>query len=257
MNVRSSVAVVAVVAAAVALASCGGGGDDTTARATTTVPRPKGTATTKIATPPPAPTVGEPQGNVNPVLEPVTGLGVAGTAAAVDDRVAVLLQNGGNETARVDLVTATATSRDGASVTRARSVEAFPQVLAPGELSLASVAFRANGVPPGATVVVKVRSTPVTEAKASRALAVSGLALSAPQTGDVAQTLAATLTNPTGTWTARSPRVAVMCFGESRQPSGITTVRAGVAELAPGQQASVSVPLATLCPTYLVAATSA
>jgi hypothetical protein len=256
VSVRSFVAVVAVVGAAVVLASCGGGDDDTTAPATTTAPRSKGTTTTRITASPPAPTVGEPQGNVNPVLEPVTGLGVAGTAAAVDDRVAVLLQNGGTATARVDVVTATATSRDGASVTRARSVQAFPQVLAPGELSLAAVTFRANGVPPGATVVVKVRGTPVTAVKASRALAVSGIALSAPQTGDVAQTIAATLTNPTGAWTARSPRVAVMCFGESRQPSGITTVRAGVAEIAPGRQASVSVPLATLCPTYLVAASS-
>ena len=202
----------------------------------------------------PAPTVGAPQGNVQPVLQPVTGVGAAATAAAVDDRVAVLLQNGGTATARVDLVTAIATSRDGAAVTRARSVEAFPQVLAPGELSLASVRFRRNGVPPGATVVVKVRSTPVKAAKAARALAVSGLALSAPQTGDVAQTLAATLTNPASTWTARAPRVAVMCFGESRQPSSMTTARAGVAKLGPGKHAAVSVPLATLCPTYLVAA---
>ena len=202
----------------------------------------------------PAPTVGAPQGNVQPVLQPVKGVGVAATGAAVDDRVAVLLQNAGTKPARVDLITATATSRDGGSVTRARSVEAFPQVLAPGELALAAVQFRRKGVPPGATVVVKVRSTRSSAAKAARALAVSGLALSAPQTGDVAQTLAATLTNPTARGTARAPRVAVMCFGESKQPTGMTTARAGVARIRPGKQAAVSVPLALLCPTYLVAA---
>jgi hypothetical protein len=201
-----------------------------------------------------SPTVGAPQGNVQPALQPVTGVGVAATGSAVDDRVPVIIQNHGTKTARVELVTAVATSRDGASVTRARSVEAFPQVLAPGEFALASVKFRRNGVPPGATVAVKVRSAPVRATKASRALAVSGLALSAPQTGNVAQTLGATVTNPTSAWTARSPRVAVMCFGESRQPTSVTTARVGPAKLAPGTRATVSVPLTTLCPTYLVAA---
>jgi voltage-gated potassium channel Kch len=151
-------------------------------------------------------------------------------------------------------VTATATSADGSSVTRARSVEAFPQVLVPGELALATVQFRRHGVAPGATVAVKVRSTPVAAANASRALAVSGLTLSPPQTGSVAQRLTAVVQNPTTAWTARSPRVAVMCFGESRQPTTITTTRVGVARIRPGKQATVAVPLATLCPTYLVAA---
>jgi hypothetical protein len=201
-----------------------------------------------------AATAGAPVGNVEPALVPVTGVAAAATSAAVDDRVAVLIQNAGTRAARVDLVTATATTAEGGAVTRARSVEAFPQVVAPGELALASVQFRRNGVPPGATVVVKVRSTPVKAARASRVLAVSGPVLSAPQTGPVAQTVDATVANGTTNWTARAARVAVMCFGESREPSTITTARPRPRVVAPGKQAKVRVPLTTLCPTYLVAA---
>ena len=201
-----------------------------------------------------AASAGAPVGNVEPALAPVTGVAAAATSAAVDDRVAVLIQNAGTRVARVDLVTATATTAEGGSVTRARSVRSFPQVVAPGELALASVQFRRNGVPPGATVMVKVRSTPVKAARVSRALAVSGPVLSAPQTGPVAQTLDATLANGTTNWTARDARVAVMCFGESREPSTIATARPKPRVIAPGKQATVRVPLTTLCPTYLVAA---
>jgi hypothetical protein len=195
-----------------------------------------------------------PQGNVQPATTPVSGVGAVATAAPVDDRVAVLIQNGGTKTARVDLVTVTATSGDGGTVVRARSLEAFPPVLAPGELALASVKFRAGDVVPGATIAAKIRSTPVKAARAARALAVGNLALSPPQTGSVAQTMTATVTNPTSSWKARAPKVAVMCFGEATNPVAVVTARLSVAALAPGKQATVAVPLTTLCPTYLVAA---
>jgi len=198
-----------------------------------------------------------PVGNVSPALSsPGTDVAVVASAAPVDDRVAVLIQNGSAKAARIDLVTATATSRDGGTVTRARSVEAFPQVLAPGELALAAVQFRKHEAPLGGSFVVKVRGTPVQSSIAARALTVSLVApvLSPPQTGSVAQTLGATVTNDTTNWTARGAKVAVMCFGEARQPTTITTRRLHPARLAPGKQAAASVPLAALCPTYLVAA---
>jgi len=202
-----------------------------------------------------AATAGAPVGNVAPVVAPASGkVGVGAISAPVDGRVAVLVQNGSTKTARVDLVTVTATTPDGGTVVRARSLEAFPQVLAPGELSLASVKFRAGDVAPGATMAAKIRSRPVKAARAARSLVVSNLALSPPQTGAVAQTMTATVTNPTSSWTARAPKVAVMCFGEATNPVALATARPTTAKLAPGKQVTVAVPLATLCPTYLVAA---
>jgi len=127
-------------------------------------------------------------------------------------------------------------------------------VLAPGELALASVKFRAGEVAPGAAIAAKIRSTPVGAARAARALTVGDLALSPPQTGSVAQTMTATVSNPTSSWPARSPKVAVMCFGEATNPVAVATAPLTKARLAPGTEASVSVPLPTLCPTYLVAA---
>jgi hypothetical protein len=127
-------------------------------------------------------------------------------------------------------------------------------VLAPGELSLASVKFRAGDVAPGATIAAKIRSTSVKAARAARALTVSNLALSPPQTGPIAQSMTATVTNTTSSWTARAPKVAVMCFGEAMNPVALATARPPTAKLAPGKHVTVAVPLATLCPTYLVAA---
>ncbi len=199
--------------------------------------------------------VDNPVGNVEPVLAPSGAtVGVGAVGSPVDDRVAVLIQNAGTRTARVDLVTVTATTRDGGRVVRARSPEAFPQVLAPGELALASAKFRAGDVAPGAAIAAKIRSTPVNGTRAARALVVGDLALSPPQTGSAAQTMTATVTNPTSSWKARSPKVAVMCFGEATNPVAVATARLTKARLAPGKQASISVPLPTLCPTYLVAA---
>ena len=78
--------------------------------------------------------------------------------------------------------------------------------------------------------------------------------LSAPETGAVAQTMRATLTNPTTSWTAKLPETAVMCFGEAGTPTTFATARASARRVAPGKTTPASVPLATLCPTYLVAA---
>jgi hypothetical protein len=206
------------------------------------------------ATSTPAPA---PQGNVQPSLDPVTGkVAVAASGAPVDDRIAVIVENGTTRPARVELVTATATSGGGATVTRARTVTTFPKVLAPGAYALAVLRFRTNGAPADATVKFRVTSTPARSSADPRALAVSDLVLSPPLTGAVAQTLGATVTNPSSTRTARLPRVAVMCLNEARKPVTLTTDRLDVAKLVPAKTAPASVPLATLCPTYLVAATS-
>jgi hypothetical protein len=201
-----------------------------------------------------ATTPGAPQGNVTPTTQAKQGVAVVAVSAPVDGRVALLLHNGSARPVRIDLVTAIATSSGGALATRARTTASYPQYLAPDELGLAGVTFRTRALTTGAVVTAKVRSTPVSAARAARALSVSNFVLSPPQTGTVAQTMGATLTNGTTTWTARSPQTAVMCFGEAGDPTTFSSAHAPTRRLAPGGTVSVSVPLTSLCPTYLVAA---
>jgi hypothetical protein len=198
-----------------------------------------------------------PVGNVTPSTQPASGVAVVATSAPVDGHVALLVHNGSDGSVRVDRVTATATSSDGGQVARARTRATFPQVLAPDGLALVSVAFHKKAIGVAPQVVAKVRSTGVSARHAGRVLSVGELALSAPQTGAVAQTLEATLTNPTASWTARKPAAAVMCFGESGAPATITTARAPIHRLAPGKSVTMTVDLPSLCPSYLVAARTA
>lgn len=197
---------------------------------------------------------GSPQGNVTPALHTATGVAVVAQSAPVEGRIALVLHNATTRAARIDLVTVVATSNAGAAATRARAVKAYPQVVGPDQLALSSVTFRRKQLAPGATYTTKVRSTPVSSARVARVLSVGDLALSAPATGAVAQTMRATLTNATESWTAKLPEAAVMCFGEASTPTTFATARASARRIAPGKTASASVPLATLCPTYLVAA---
>jgi hypothetical protein len=204
------------------------------------------------------PTAITPTGNVQPALDAVTGkVAVAASGAPVDDQVAVIVANGTTRAARVELITATATTGGGATAVRARTVSTYPTVIGPGAYALAVVKFRKNTVPLDATMTFRVRSTRAKSAADRRALAVSNLVLSPPLTGAVAQTLGATVTNPSTTRTARLPRVAAMCFNEASKPVTMTTARLDVAKLAPAKAAPASVPLTLLCPTYLVAASSA
>jgi hypothetical protein len=197
---------------------------------------------------------GAPQGNVTPTLQSAPGVAVVAQSAPVDGQVALVLHNGTTKPVRVDLVTGVATRADGGLAVRARTATAYPQVLAPDQLALASVTFRKQTLTPGATITAKVRSTRVSAARAKRVLSVGDLALSAPLTGAVAQTMRATVTNATTDWTARLPEVAVVCFGEAATPTTFASARASMGRIKPGKTASASVPLSLLCPTYLVAA---
>jgi hypothetical protein len=199
-----------------------------------------------------------PVGNVSPNFQPLPGrVAAVATSAPVDGQVAVLVQNGTGNAARVHLIVVTTTRPDGGFTTRARTSTVYPQVLAPGELALAAVRFRTRDVPPGATFAVKVRSTRAPDAQLDRGLAASEIVLSAPQSGPVAQTLTATLTNISGSRAAAHPGAAVMCFGEAGTPTSFAHARPSDRRVAPAKTASVSVPLTSLCPSYLVAARAA
>jgi hypothetical protein len=197
---------------------------------------------------------GSPQGNATPTVQPTTGVAVVAQSAPVDGQVALLLHNGTTKPVRIERITGVATSTEGGVAVRARSAKAYPQVLAPDQLALAAVKFRAKSIAPNATITAKVRSTPVPTAKAGRVLSVGDLVLSPPMTGAVAQTVRATVTTATTRWTARVPEVAVVCFGEASTPSTFAAAPTTAKRIAPGKAVSATVPLTSLCPTYLVAA---
>jgi hypothetical protein len=197
---------------------------------------------------------GSPQGNVTPTITAAPGVAVVAQSAPVEGRVALLLHNGTTKPVRVERITAVATRPDGGLAVRARTTKTYPQLLGPDQLALAAVKFRAKAVAPNATITAKVRSMPVSASRAKRVLAVGDLVLSAPMTGSVAQTMGATVTNGTSHWTAAVPQVAVMCFGEASTPTTFTSARASSRRIRPGATASATVRLASLCPTYLVAA---
>jgi len=203
------------------------------------------------------PVAAVPHGNVEPALDSVRGkVAVAASGAPVDDRVAVIVENGTTRPARVKSVTATATRGGGATATRARTVATYPRVLAPGGYALAVVKFPRDGAPAGATMQFRVASRQARSSTDRRALVTGDFVLSPPMTGAVAQTLGATVTNPSRARTARAPRAVVMCFNEARKPVTLTTTRLDVAELGPTRSAPVSVRLTTLCPAYVVAASA-
>lgn len=197
---------------------------------------------------------GSPQGNVTPTLQPTPGVAVVAQSAPVDGEVALVLHNGTTRPVRVDLVTGVATRTDGGLAVRARTAKTYPQVLAPDQLGLAAIRFPKQSMTPGATIAFTLRRTPVSAARAKRVLSASDLVLSAPLTGPVAQTMGATVTNATADWTAVSPAVAVVCFGEASTPTTFASARVSVRRIKPGTTAPASVPLSLLCPTYLVAA---
>jgi hypothetical protein len=209
---------------------------------------------TGIATAADPTTPGAPQGNVVPMLQTRTGVAVVAQSAPVDGRVALLVHNGTAKPVRIELVTGVATRADGGLAVRARAVKAYPQFLAPDQLALTAVTFRTKSLASDATITAKVRSTPVSASRAQQVLSVGGLVLSPPLTGKVAQTMQATLTNATTTWTARLPEAAVMCFGEAGTPTTFSSARAAVRRVPPSTTASASVSLTSLCPSYLVAA---
>jgi hypothetical protein len=197
---------------------------------------------------------GAPQGNVTPSAPAPTRMGAADVSAPVDGVVAVLLQNGTSTARRIDRVNAVATQADGGRATKASAATAYPQVVAPGEYALASVKFHVDEARSDARITVTVRSTPVSAGRAARALSVGGLVLSAPQSGAVAQTMQATLTNGSSSWNARAPEAAIVCFGEAGRPSTFAKARATARRVAPGDSVPVTIPLTSLCPSYLVAA---
>ena len=198
-----------------------------------------------------------PTGNVEPALDPANGaVEVVATGAPVDGRIPVLVQNGTAAPVRNVRVSAVATTADGTRSTKVSTRSLLPSTLAPGAIALAALEFDADDVDPDSTLTYMVSSGRAGSAAAGdgTALEIGSLALSAPLTGDVAQTLRLTVTNPTSR-TIRGPiRVRVMCFGEARRPAVAVDSRIKRPKLAADADVSATVELRELCPSYLVAA---
>ena len=198
-------------------------------------------------------------GNVVPALgaAPAGKVAVVAAGAAVDGRVAAIVQNATSAPVHNLRVSGTATRADGGAVTAATTGSVVPSTLAPGAYGLLVLDFAKVGVAPGASVHFRVKSTEAPSSTDPRLLTVGNLQLSAPLTGRVAQYLDVTVTNP-GTRAVRGPlRITVMCFDEAAKPVTVASTRVRRAKLAAGKSVHASVPLTSLCPTYQVGAQAA
>ncbi len=203
-----------------------------------------------VAPPPP------PRGNVQPALDalPAGKVGVVAASAAVDGKVAVIVQNGTSAPVRNVRVTAFATRPDGGRATKVSTQSLLPATLVPDAIALGALEFRPRDIPADSTLSYKVASRRARSSSDPTALDVGSLVLSPALAGDVVQTLDVTVTNPSSR-TIKGPLLfRVTCFGESARPSLAVDTRIKKSKLAPGASASATVKMHELCPSYLVAA---
>ena len=152
-------------------------------------------------------------------------------------------------------MSAFATSADGSRVAKATTQSVLPSTLAADATALAAVRFRRGDLQADSTLSYRVasRRAPSRNRSDPSALDVGSFVLSPPMVGDVAQTLGVTLTNPSRRAVKGPLLVRVMCFGESAQPSLAVDRTIKKWKLAAGADASTTVKLHELCPSYLVA----
>jgi hypothetical protein len=196
-------------------------------------------------------------GNVEPAID-TTGrtVSVAASSAPVDGTVAIIIRNGTKHAVDHVKVTAIAGAPGGGQEVRANALAPIPAVIPSGGLALTSAQFDARTLPANPQITFRVRSRATRSTDAS-ALAVSNVRLGPPPSGQSAEQLSMTVGNP-GTRTVRGPVTAtVMCFGEARTPTTVTTTKPRRTGLRKGASVPVTVDLAYLCPTYLVGARGA
>jgi hypothetical protein len=197
------------------------------------------------------------QGNASPTLDDPNGaVAVVAAAAPVDGRVAFVVQNGTSRNVRISKVASVATSPDGGSVAGSSTSSVVPARLAPGETAIGQVRFRGDTTPIGASLKWKVESrTTATPADPFR-LDVSDIVASPPLTGAVAQRLDFTLTNAHERARLGPFRVQVVCVNEAGRPAVGAARDIPHRRLGAGASLDASVSLSTLCPNYVMAATS-
>lgn len=197
------------------------------------------------------------EGNASPTLDdPGGAVAVVAASAPVDGRVAFVVQNGTNRSVRVSKVASVATSPGGGSVVGASTSRVVPARLAPGETAIGQLRFRGDTNLIGATLQWKVSARRTAASADPFRLEVADLVASPPLTGAVAQTLDFTLTNPHEQARLGPFRVQVVCLNEAGRPAVGAAREIARRRLAAGASFDASVSLSTLCPSYVVAATS-
>jgi hypothetical protein len=198
-------------------------------------------------------------GNVEPALDvvPSGDVTVVAASAPVRDGVAFVVQNGTDRTVRVTRVTAVAQQPDGAQAARASTRDIVPARLAPGEVAIGDVEFRAGTIAPDPVLTWAVGWGRVPSAPDPLRLAVGELELSPPRGGSVAQTLDLEVTNPSSARLAGPLAVRVLCLNEARRPVLVASANVHRGKLRPAASAHVTVELRELCPSYLVGAAAA
>jgi hypothetical protein len=194
-------------------------------------------------------------GNVEPALDvgAPNAVAVVASGAPAEGEVPVIVRNGTTHAVTVRRVVAAAVDGSGRAVARAATRTVVPRVLEPDGLGLARVQFGDAALPVSVTFEFDVTATRERNPKRV-ALEPTAFALSPPSTGPVAQTLDVTVRNPASSAVRGPVRVAVMCFGEARRPTGMVMKTSRIDRTAPYGSVTIGVGLRDLCPTYLVAA---
>jgi hypothetical protein len=197
------------------------------------------------------------QGNATPVLDDPAGqVAVVSASAAVDRRVAFVVQNGTDHWVRVVTVTGAAANPSGSSAARATTGDAVPARLAPGDTAIGRLRFRPGTLEPGASFTWRVdaRRTDVDEDPVR--LVASDFELSSAMTGKVAQTLELTVTNPHDTARFGPLPLQVLCVNEAGRPALGYALEVGRRRLDAQKSVQVTVAMRYLCPSYLVGVAS-
>jgi len=198
------------------------------------------------------------QGNVDPAVDATQPtVTVAASSAPVNGAVALLVRNGTTKPVKNLRVAGTLVTADGGSAVKVNATPIVPSVLAPGALALTRVDFDPHALTAGTKMSFHVRSKSTKTATDPGALMVQDVQLGAPQVGPVAQTLTATVTNPSRKTVKGPVAVMVVCFGEARDPAFAATTSVKHATLRTGATMPVTVNLSELCPSYLVGAKGA
>jgi hypothetical protein len=196
-------------------------------------------------------------GNVEPALPSTlpTKVTVVANSAPVGADVGVVVRNGTTKAVDRVKVQATAKAPGGGTITRATTT-VVPGVLASGALAIGNLKFGKSDLQAGTTFTFKVTSKPAKARAHATALEVREALLSRPMEGPVAQQLGVTIAN-LGPQTYSGPiTVTVMCFGEARNPAFVTTTTVKKVKVASGSTTPATVTLSSLCPSYMVGASS-
>jgi hypothetical protein len=136
---------------------------------------------------------------------------------------------------------------------RAVTHRIVPGVLHPGGQGLGEVKFPKRSVRVDDTLMFDVK-TATPGARDPVALTAGSFVLSAPRTGDVAQTLDLVVTNDSAQVVEGRVDVRVVCLNQAGTPANSASKRLARTELARGATLPTSVDFDLLCPTYVVGA---